>query len=212
MKDGVELTWSISDNGDLELINLKYNWTTQTFSSRNISTIELEGIITLEDIPDSAKSIQISVANNRGESLLSESFIIQCGYKGCEPTSSELIIIVVGVVCSFGGIVIGIFIVIVSRKLKNHNKSKDDSDNKISNTIYMNELINQKNERETTKSIPNAYEIIHDSNINENKTESKEPKVQKRSKLNKDEEKVYETISINKNADSNYLKPDNYQF
>jgi hypothetical protein len=76
----------------------------------------------------------------------------------------------------------------------------------------MKELINQKNETETKKNIPNAYEIIHDSNINENKTESKEPKIQKRSKLNKDEEKVYETISINKKADSNYLKPDNYQF
>jgi hypothetical protein len=108
--------------------------------------------------------------------------------------------------------VIGIFIAIVSRKLINRKKSKDNSDNKIANTINMNELINQKNETETTKSIPNAYEIIDDSNINKNKTESKQPKVQKRSKLNKDEEKVYETISINKKTDSNYLKPDNYQF
>jgi hypothetical protein len=210
LKDGVELTWNISDNGDLALINLKYYWTAFDFSSRNISTIELEGIITLKDIPDSAKSIQISVENNLGESPLSDKVDIQCGYKGCESRSSKSLII--GVVCSVVGIVIGIFIAIVSRKLINRKKSKDDSDNKIANTINMNELINQKNETETTKSIPNAYEIIDDSNINKNKTESKQPRVQKRSKLNKDEEKVYETISINKKTDSNYLKPDNYQF
>jgi hypothetical protein len=209
LKGGVELTWNISDNGDLELINLTYNWTTQDFSSRNISTLELEGIITLEDIPDSAKSIQISVANKRGFSPFSDKVDIQYETTSTfnESTSSGSLIIVVGVVCSIACFVLGIFVAIVSRRLKNRNKSKDDSDDKSSNTVNMDELNNQKNERETTNNIPNAYEIIDDSNINENKT-----KVQKRSKLKKDEEKVYETISINKKADSNYLKPDNYQF
>jgi ATP-dependent Zn protease len=106
LKGGVELTWNISDNGDLELINLTYNWTTQDFSSRNISTLELEGIITLEGIPDSTKSIQISVANNRGESSLSDKVDIQCGYKGCESRSSESLII--GVVSSV--LVLSLFI------------------------------------------------------------------------------------------------------
>ena len=207
------MTWNISDNGDLELINLKYYWTAKDFLSRNISTIDLEGKITLEGIPDSAKSIQISVANIRGESPLSDKVDIQ--YKATptfnESTSSESLIIGVGVVGVVVGIVIGIFIAILSRKLINLKKVKNDSDDKSSNTVNMNELNNQKNETDTTKSIPNAYEIIDDSNINENKTESKQPKVQKKSKLNKDEE-LYEKPSINKKADSNYLKPDNYQF
>ncbi len=107
---------------------------------------------------------------------------------------------------------LGIFVAIVSRRLKNRHKSKDDSDDKTSGTVHMDELNNQKNETETVNNILNAYEIIDDSNINKNKTESKEPKVQKRSKLNKDEKNVYEKLSINKKADSNYFKPDNYQF
>jgi hypothetical protein len=98
LKGGVELTWNISDNGDLELTNLTYNWTAQDFPSLNISTIELEGNMTLPDIPVSAKFIQISVANKQGFSPLSKIFFIECGYKGCEPKSSESLII--GVVSS----------------------------------------------------------------------------------------------------------------
>jgi hypothetical protein len=108
--------------------------------------------------------------------------------------------------------VIGILIALVSRKPKNRKKSKDDSDNKISSTVNMDELINRNNVTKTTKGFPNLYEIVDDSNVNENKTESKQPKIQKIIKLKKDKEKVYETLSIQKKIDSNYLKPDNYQF
>jgi hypothetical protein len=108
------LTWNISDNGDLELINLKYYWTTQNFSSLNISSVEQEGQTTLEGIPYSAKFIQISVANIRGESPLSESFVIQCGYKGCEQRPTVEIII--GVVSSVVLVSLVVFLLFFIRR------------------------------------------------------------------------------------------------
>ena len=212
--DGVELFWIISDNGDLELTNLTYYWTNGGSSSININTNELtEGNITLVGIPSSAKTIQIMVSNRIGESPLSNPINIVCGFKGCEDSipNTKTEAIIAGVVCSVAGIVIGILIgvSIALRKLKNKYKKRNTPDNEPRYQSDVSEMKEKSNlsEIETPQNIDNIYERVDESNIVNDKIEPKRTKkVQKTTNAKNAEPKVYETLSVDKRVESNYLK------
>ena len=219
LEDGVELSWNISDIGDLVLTNLKYYWTNDGFSSRNISTTELYGDIRLFDIPCSAKTIQILISNRLGESPLSESFKIGCGYKGCEDSKSntKTEAIIAGVVCSLVGIAIGIFIgvSIASRKLKKKYKQRnicDDEPKYQSPSVVNIKEMSNLSEIETSQNIVNIYERVDESSIVNDKIEPKIiQKIQKKN-TKKTEEKAYETLLAGKRVNANYLKPEKIEF
>ena len=195
------------------MTNLTYYWTNGGSSFINININELFGTITLVGIPTSAKTIQIMVSNRLGESPLSNPINIVCGYKGCEDSNSntKTEAIIAGVICSVVGIVMGILIgvSIALRKLKNKYKKRISPDNEPQHQSDVSEMKEKSNlsEIETPQNIDNIYERVDESNIVNDKIEPKRTKkVQKTTNAKKAEPKVYETLSVDKRVESNYLK------
>ena len=193
------------------MTNLTYYWRNGGSSFINININELYGTIILDGIPSSAKTIQIIVSNRLGESPLSNPINIVCGYKGCEDSipNTKTEAIIAGVVCSVVGIAIGIGVSIALRKLKNKNKKRISPDNEPQYQSDVSEMKEKSNlsEIETPQNIDNIYERVDESNIVNDKIEPKRTKkVQKTTNAKNAEPKVYETLSVDKRVESNYLK------
>lgn len=154
---------NVSDDGGLNLLRLTSNWTNNDRLITDISQSLLEYAFILTGIPDNAESLQISIENRLGSSLLSEPVKIVCDHSGCKPSISFVTgVTITGIVCLIGGILIGGVVVFLIRRGK--QKKSEDPDFELKD----------RNINEDPK-----YEIAHANNNSSNNNEDNYFKIEK---------------------------------